>query len=244
MSINIALLPDGQRQRLETLRRMPLVLAELVESARKKAICFGSDASLNTIGQKNIEYDKFVNICVEQIKSYEFSVQEYLIGLEKWMLAFVKSKQADPISELLYEFRTDKAWRRIEKILDSVKQSDLLQTIKDLVSEFTKTDDRVALEALQAELGFYFQARHLNLPPDLAGCIRDACAAYSPEQIVKTLRQEIAIGLSRLNEAFSTAKRAIQLRDTVEVLPGWQADEYITLNLAKELADWDWYKLT
>jgi len=241
-TFNIANLTGEDRQALEALRNMPVQLGEILEKARLEVIHIGLDTSLSLAG-KNERYDQSARRFMAQVDQMEQAAQAYKADLERWIASKLRQPQGDPNVELLYEIRTDKAWRRIERILDGTgDRAALIRTVFDLTDDAIKRDDQVTLAAIDQELPAYFQARSMVMPPDLAERIRQAKAVHaSPqERQALALQEELEAGFPRLMVCFGQVKRALQERATVGILPGWSADEQITLDLPKEPAGFTW----
>jgi len=241
-TVNVLSLEGGVRQGLETLRQMPVRLGEVLEAIRLEAVNIGLDQSLSLTG-KNEAYNRSATKFMNQVEQMEAQSKALHDDLQRWIAQQLGKPHGNAAEELLFEFRVAQAWRRIERVLDSVEQrTALLRTVEDLVSEFVKLNDQVGLEALQAELGSYFRARNMTTPSDLAKRISEARAVHaSPqERLAIALRDELAVGFPRLTTTFGEVKRAIQTRSTIAILPGWTTDERITLNLPKEPATYTW----
>jgi hypothetical protein len=80
------------------------------------------------------------------------------------------------------------------------------------------------------------------MPPDLTERVRQARAVHASPEVRQALalQKELETGLPRLMVCFGQVKRALQERATVGILPGWSADEQITLDLPKEPAGFTW----
>lgn len=233
MAFNITNLTGETRQALETLRNMSVQLGEILEKSHMEAIQIGLDTSLSLAG-KNERYNQAARRFVAQVDQMEQAAQAFKADLELWIAERLGKPQGEPIEELLREVRMDKAWRRVERILDGTgDRAALIRTVFDLVDGAIKQDDQVTLAAIDQELPAYFQARSMVMPPDLTERVRQARAVHaSPqERQALALQEELEAGFPRLMAAFGLAKREIQEKATVAVLPGWAEDEQVALDL-------------
>lgn len=242
MAFNIANLTGETRQALEALRNMPAQLGEILEKARLEAIQIGLDTSLSLAG-KNERYNQSARRFMAQVDQMEQTARAFKADLERWIAERIDEPQREPIEELLREVRMDKAWRRIERILDGTgDRAALIRTVFDLVDGAIKQDDQITLAAIGQELPAYFQARNMVMPPDLTERVRQARAVHAgpQERQALALQEELEAGFPRLMVCFGQVKRALQERATVGILPGWSADEQITLDLPKEPTGFTW----
>jgi hypothetical protein len=242
MAVNSLSLEGEVRTTLETLRSMPAQLGELIERHRLETIQIGLDQSLSLSGKTQKQNDVAKRF-IAKVDQMEESAKAYKADIQRYIDKALGKPQGDPAQELLYEFRMAQAWRRIERVLDSAKdRSTLVRQVVDLVNEYAKNDDVLAVQAMDAELDAYFKARNMTPPVEVAKNIEAVLVAHaSPEERrAIALRDEVSIGYPRLSAAFAMTKSSIQSNSPAVALPGWDETEKILINLPAEPATPSW----
>lgn len=224
---------------LANLRDYPAQVGELVEAFRMATIQVDLDPSLS-VGGKTEKINQISQRYMNEIERLEVAAASDKEALEKLIVQSTSRTEDNPTVELAKQIRYQRIWERVKSLLDTYTDAQALyRGLSDLVQQAAEGHDLDTLNVLLEEAPTYLAARRMvSLWDAVSPSVRAALVAHaSPaERRALQAKQELEVGWPRLAAAFSEAKRAIQQRATIGVLPAWSPDERITLDLPKTIS--------
>ncbi len=219
---------------LSSLRDYPVQVGEIVEAFRRAVIQVELNPNLSLAG-KTQEVNQIAERFMTQIDRLEQAAQADKETLEKLIAQALSKAQDDPTAELAKQIKYQRIWGRTKALLDTYQDAQTLHRgLSDIVQQAAESHDLDTLNVLLEEVPAYLATRRMpSLWHPVSPTVQSALIAHaSPaERRALQAQQELEIGWPRLAAAFSEAKRAVQRRATIGVLPGWSPDERVTLDL-------------
>lgn len=219
---------------LSSLRSYPQMVGELLERCRYETIQIDLDPRLSK-GGKTEAVNAIAAKYMSQIDQMEQAAQADKAALEAAIAQALSQPQGDPTAELARQIKYQRIWERLKGLLDTYEDSQALHRgLSDVIQQAAEAHDLDTLNVLLEEAPAYLASRRMPSMWDaVSPSVQAALVAHASPKERKALqaKQELETGWARLAAAFSEAKRAIQQRATIGVLPGWNENERITLDL-------------